>query len=138
MSMNWEQVVGVLVRGVSGWAGAWSLVFAARGVLAELAAIPERADDLALTYAGLDLGYVLGDIEHAAKSAPGVAVNLGPVSGGDRGAAARVLDDLLTAAERQVQHLAAADDRPVQDVLAASRVLGGLAAARARIAGGAR
>ena len=132
------QTVGVLVRGVSGWAGVWSLVFAARCALVELAAIPGHDDDLALTYTGLDLANVLDDIEHADPSAPGVAVNLGPVSGGDRGAAARVVDDLLMAAERQVHHLAAADDRSAQEVLAASRVLGGLAIARGRIASGAR
>lgn len=138
MSLNWEQTVGVLVHGVSGWAGVWSLVFAARGAIVELAAMPGRDDDLALTYTGLDLANVLDDIEYVDQSAPGVAVSLGPVSGDSLGAAARVVDDLLMAAERQVHHLTAAEDRSAQDVLAASRVLGGLAVARARIAGGAR
>jgi len=138
MSLTWEQTVGVLVRGVSGWAGVWSLVFAARGALVELAAIPGRDDDLALTYTGLDLANVLDDLEHVDQFAPGVAVNLRPADEDGLGAALRVLDDLLIAAERQVHHLAAADDRSAQEVLVASRVLGGLAVARARIAGGAR
>jgi hypothetical protein len=138
MSLNWEHAVAALVDGGSGWAGVWSFVFAARGVVVELAAGPGCDDDLALTYAALDLGYVLDDIEHVDKSAPGVAVSLGPVPRDGLVAAARVVDDLLSAAVRQVHRLTAADDRRAPDVLAASRVLGGLAVARARIAGGAR
>lgn len=138
MSVTWERTVGVLVDGVSGWAGVWSLVFAARGALVELAAVPGCDDDLALTYTVLDLGYVLDDIEHVDQSAPGVAVSLGPVPRDGLVAAARVVDDLLMAAERQLHDLAASDDRRARDVLAASRVLAGLAVARARIAGGAR
>ena len=138
MSSSWEQTVGVVVDGVSGWAGVWSLVFAARGALVELAAVPGCDDDLALTYTALDLGYVLDDIEHVDQSAPGVTVNLGPVSRDGLVAAVRLVDDLLMAAERQVHHLAVTDARPAQDVLAASRALGGLVVARARIAGGAR
>jgi hypothetical protein len=138
MSVEWEQTVGVLMDGVSGWAGVWSLVFAARGALAELAAVPGYDDDLALTYTALDLGYVLDDIEHVDQSAPGMAVSLGPVSRDGLVAAARVVDDLMMAVERQVHLLTAAEDRRPRDVLAASRVLGGLVVARARIAGGAR
>jgi hypothetical protein len=137
MSLSWEQTAAVLVDGVSGWAGVWSLVFAARGALVELAAVPGCDDDLALTYTVLDLGYVLDEIEHVDQSAPGVAVSLGPVPRDGLVAAARVVDDLLMAAAREVHHLAAAEDRRARDVLAASRVLGALAVARARIAGGA-
>ena len=138
MSLDWEQTVGILVDGAPGWAGVWSLVFAARGALVELAAVPGCDDDLALTYTAHELGYVLDDIERVGQSTPDVAVSLGPVSRDGLVAAARVVDDLLMAAERQVHHLTAADDRPAHEVLAASRVLGGLAVARARIAGGAR
>jgi len=138
MSVKWEHTAAVLVDGVSGWAGVWSLVFAARSALVELAAVPGCDDDLALTYAVLDLGCVLDDIERVDQSAPGVAVSLGPVTTDGLVAAARVVDGLLMAAERQVHDLAAADDRRARDVLATSRVLGELVVARARIAGGAR
>ena len=138
MSVTWERTVGVLVDGVSGWAGVWSLVFAARSALAELAAVPGCDDDLALMYAALALGCVLDDIEHVDQSVPGVAVSLGPVPSGSAVAAARVVDELLMAAEREVRQLTSANDRSALEVLAASRVLGGLAVARARIAGGPR
>jgi len=138
MSVTWERTVGVLVDGVSGWAGVWSWVFAARGALVELAAVQACDDDLSLTYTVLDLGYVLDDIEQVDQAAPGVAVSLGPVPRDGLVEAARAVDDLLAAAVRRVRDLTAEDGRPAQDVLAASRVLGGLAVARARIAGGAR
>jgi hypothetical protein len=108
MSVTWGQTVGILVGGVPGWGGVWSLVFVARGALSELAAIPGSDDDLALTYAGLDLTYALGEIEHLDPSAPGVAASLGPVSANGLGATARALDDLFRTARLLVQDLVVA------------------------------
>ena len=139
MTTTWRTPATALVADANGWKGVWTLVFAAGQAAANLAAVKGADDDLGLTYAALDTSFALTELEQqlVAFSATGVAVDLGPVSLTDRGAAVTVIDDLLAAAESLTTDLAGRPDSGVPVVLCAARVVTLLASARAKATGGA-
>ena len=126
-------------RSACGWPAAWSLVFAARTAAAQFATVPGADDDLALTYAALDLTYALAEIEHIEALLPTPAADVGQVVGSEpEPDAPETFDDLLAAADRIVTELAAGVDATPAAVLSAVRVRGLVAVARGRVSGGER
>ena len=128
----------MLVERCAGMEGLWSLIYAAqRGVL-RLALDPHLDRDLSLTYAAIDLGEAIGELEWAYPQLPATspAVDLGPAS------AARVKDcrEALAALLNRALEVAAGivcDDLDMDsvDALAVARVIHLLTSAHDRITG---
>ncbi|HEY8722182.1 hypothetical protein [Pengzhenrongella sp.] len=139
MTTTWIEPAAVLSAEASGWEGVWTLVFAAGHAAVNLASVPGADDDLGLTYAALDTSYALTELEQRLVdfTAPGVAVDVGPVSLADRDAAVDVIDELLAAAQALTNELAGRPGAGVLVVLCSTRVSTLLESARAKATGGA-
>lgn len=137
-AMNmWVAPAGVLVREATGWAGAWTLTYAAGQGAVHLAGMAGRDDDLRVTYASLDLALALTEIEaaHPQAAATAVAVDLGaaaPIAGGS---AERILAELVAATGAVIDELLAADDVTVADILACARISNLLSSAQDKLTG---
>ena len=134
---NWLTPAGVLVREATGWAGAWTLTYAAGQGAVRLAGIAGCDDDLRVTYASLDLALALTEIEAARPRAAAtpVAVDLGaaaPIAGGS---AERVLADLVAATAVVIDRLLSAEDVTVADILACARISNLLSSAHDKLTG---
>ena len=128
----------MLVERCVGMEGLWSLIYAAqRGVL-RLALDPHLDRDLSLTFAAIDLGEAIGELEWAYPQLPATspAVDLGPASVARvdecREALAALLSRALEVAAGIVR-----DDRDLgsADALAVARVIHLITSAHDRITG---
>jgi hypothetical protein len=141
MTVPWTTTAGVLVDRVEpGMAGLWSLIRTAqRGVL-RCATDAELDRDLAFTFAAMDLGEALEDLEwvHPDLAADAVTVDLGELPGGDDGDARTALGLLLTggldATARMLREQPETLD--TADVLCLARTAHQLAATHRRLTGG--
>lgn len=125
--------------GGGGWTQAWSIVSAARDAAAQIAAVPGADDDLAYTYAALDLTFALAEIEHLDTLAMETTPNFDAATGADlEQVSPRTVNGLVVAAQLAVAELGAAAGAAPSTVLASARVRGLLGTARSRVAGGIR
>lgn len=139
MSMSWSAPAGVLVeRSDAGWAGIWSLTFAAGVATVSLAAQPGADPDLALAFAGADLNAALCEVEavHPEVLGEAAAVDLGPADAADPAAAAGVIVALLDGAIVRVAELTGAPGLAMAELIALARVQPLLLAGREKVAGG--
>lgn len=138
MTETWTAPAAVLTAGAKGWSGVWTLAYAAGQAAVNLSGVPGADDDLGLTFAALDVSYVLSELESAwADAARAVrTVDLGAVSLTDRDAAVGVIDDLLAAAEFLAAELVSRPHVSAPEVLRAGRVLALLTSARSKATGG--
>ncbi len=139
MSMSWAAPAGVLVdRADAGWAGIWSLTFAAGVATVTLAAQEDADPDLGLAYAGADLNAALCEVEavHPEVLVEAAAVDLGPAVEGDRDDAVAVILALLDAAIVRVAELTGAPGSAMAELIALARVQPLLLTAREKVAGG--
>jgi hypothetical protein len=84
-------------------------VSTARDAAAQIAAVPGADDDLAFTYATLDLTYALAEIEHLDTLTMGTTPILDSATGVDLGRVAnRTINGLLVAAQLAVAEVGSA------------------------------
>lgn len=138
MPTSWSGPAGVLVEHAdAGWAGIWSLAFAAGTAAVHLATLPGADEDLAFTYAGFDLNTALGEIEtvvpEVLTTAP--AVDLGTVHVTDARVGALVIAGLLDAAITRVAALTGTPGVPMAELVVLARVQPLLITAREKVAG---
>ena len=138
MTETWTAPATVLTAGAKGWSGVWTLAYAAGQAAVNLSGVPGADDDLGLTFAALDLSYVLSELESAWADAVRAVrtVDLGAVSLTDRDVAVGVIDDLLAAAEFLAAELVSRPHVSAPEVLRAGRVLALLTSARSKATGG--
>ena len=128
----------MLVERCAGMEGLWSLIYAAqRGVL-RLALDPHLDRDLSLTYAAIDLGEAIGELEWAYPQLPATspAVDLGPASADRAEECREALAALLSRALEVAAGLVRDHhDLSSADALAVARVIHLLTSAHDRITG---
>jgi hypothetical protein len=128
----------VLVERCAGMEGLWSLIYAAqRGVL-RLALDPHLDRDLSLTYAAIDLGEAIGELEWAYPQLPATspAVDLGAASSARVDECREALAALLSRAlELAAEIVRDGNDLDTADALAVARVIHLITSAHDRIAG---
>lgn len=138
MGLSWGHPAGLLVeRADTGWAGIWSLTFAAGAAATRLAAVPGADEDLAWLHVGFDLNTVMGVVEavhpEVLTSAP--AVDLGTVEVADGHAATRVVVALVDAAIGRVAALTGTPGLSMRELLVLAEVAPVLLAAREKATG---
>lgn len=138
MTTSWRQSAQVLVERCVGMEGLWSLIYAAqRGVL-RLALDPHLDRDLSLTYAAIDLGEAVGELEWAYPQLPArsPAVDLGPVSAARAEECRETLAALLSRALEVAAGIVCEDrDLGSAEALAVTRVIHLITSAHDRITG---
>lgn len=138
MADTWTAPAGVLTRRATGWAGIWTLTYTAGQAAMHLASVPGADDDLALTYAALDLSRALTEIEwvHPDDAATAVAVDLGTAGPSAPRVAAGVIAGLIARARQVALEAVDGDEVVVADILAVGRVTELLTAAHTKVTGG--
>ncbi len=139
VSMSWVGPARVLAgRAGRDWSGVWSLVYAAGLGVARLAVVPGVGEDLALTYAGVDLVAAAAELEaaHPEVVTRAPAVDLGPAGPADPGVAVGVVVGLLDAAITRVGEMSGTPGTCSGELLALARVQALLLTAREKAAGG--
>lgn len=136
MTTSWRQPAQVLVERCAGMEGLWSLIYAAQHGVLRLALDPHLDRDLSLTYAAIDLGEAIGELEwiHPQLPATSPAVDLGSASAARAEECRQALAALLSRALEVAGGIVRDDrDLPTADVLAVARVTHLLTSAHDRI-----
>ena len=138
MTTSWRQPAQVLVARCAGMEGLWSLIYAAQHGVLRLALDPYLDRDLSLTYAAIDLGEAIGELEWTYPQLPATspAVDLGPASA-DRAEECREALAALLSRALEVTAGIVRDDHGLDsaDALAVARVIHLLTSAHDRITG---
>ena len=77
MGTCWDEPLAAMTARAEGWAGVWTIAYTIGMGVQRVAAVDGWDDDLALTYAGMDVALAVSELEWANPTGTAAAIEVG-------------------------------------------------------------